>query len=166
MAAAAAGAARRNTVARTRTFVCVLVAHDPAVRLLVVDDARPLQLVLQRMLALLGVTQVDVANDGAEAVRMVATAAGKKRPSTIVLMDWHMPNVNGVDATRQIHAKLGDRAPKIFGVTADIMGSAVASFTEAGAVKVLSKPLHLETFKNAIGGYLPLPGKQRTHGSA
>ena len=76
---------------------------DP-LRVLIVDDFAPLRSTVRSLLA--GYRALEIigeAADGAAAVQL----ASRLRPDVIV-MDVHMPRLNGVEATRRIKAELPD----------------------------------------------------------
>ena len=79
---------------------------------------------------------VDVAQNGKEAVDAVKAAA-----YDIILMDMHMPEVDGLDAARQIRALGGDAAKTpIVALTANAMASDRQKCVAAGMDDFLSKP--------------------------
>lgn len=69
------------------------------VRMLVVDDNASARNILSVMAKNFGL-EVDVAEDGAEALRLVAVADKNARPYDLVLMDWKMPGMDGVETVR------------------------------------------------------------------
>ena len=95
----------------------------------------------------------DIAFSGQEAIDMVQLRHARRQPYNLIIVDWHMPGMNGVDASRQIRRIIGDETAIII-LTAynwdDIMDEAVA----AGVDTFISKPLFsgslLEEFKNAL----------------
>lgn len=75
-----------------------------AVSVLIVDDQVPFRLAARAVLRRTdGFELIGEAADGVEAVAL----AGQLRPD-LVLMDINMPNMNGIDATRDIVATLPD----------------------------------------------------------
>lgn len=72
-------------------------------------------------------------------VRAQASIA-KNHPFDCVLMDFHMPNMDGMGAMQAIRATHGAQAPVIFGFTADVLDNTAHAFAAGGAVAVLNKP--------------------------
>ena len=83
--------------------------------------------------------RVDVAADGAEAVRM----AGEKHYD-LILMDIQMPVMDGITATQKIRAMTGDNgAIPIVAMTANVLPEEVARFRAAGMNGHIGKPINL-----------------------
>jgi DNA-binding NarL/FixJ family response regulator len=105
------------------------------IRVAIVDD----QQLVRAGFAMLVASQPDMtvvaeAGDGGEAVeRLSATAAD------VVLMDVRMPRMNGVDATRELSARLGDRAPRVLVLTTFDIDDYVFAAVKAGAAGFLLK---------------------------
>jgi len=100
---------------------------------LVVDDSLVMRKVLIGALARANITDVHQAADGAKAV-----AAVQKAEYDLVLMDWNMPNMLGIDAVRAIRA-LGMKMPIIM-VTTEAERSRVVDALKAGATNYIIKP--------------------------
>jgi CheY-like chemotaxis protein len=109
-----------------------------------VDDNAVNRLVAERLLQRLG-HDVTVAVDGAEALRHAAAAR-----FDLVLMDCHMPVMDGYAATRRLRAE-GCRAP-IFALTAAVTASERAECFRAGMTRVLTKPLRADALEDALAG--------------
>ena len=105
-------------------------------RILVVDDEPAVRDALQRALRLAGY-EVELAGDGAEALRRVALAA----PDALVL-DLLMPEVDGLNVCRRVRAA-GDQTPILVLTARDAVSDRVAGL-DAGADDYLVKPFALE----------------------
>ena len=86
-------------------------------RVLVVDDNASAREILSTMARSFGV-QVDVAHSGKVALSMLQEAQTKARPYDLVLMDWRMPGMDGVETVRQMHAAKMVQTPQVIMVTA------------------------------------------------
>jgi signal transduction histidine kinase/CheY-like chemotaxis protein/HPt (histidine-containing phosphotransfer) domain-containing protein len=78
-------------------------------RLLVVDDHPAARELLSHLLASLGL-QVEVAADGESALGVIARADELGRPFRLVLMDWRMPGMDGIECLAQL-TRTGTRHP-------------------------------------------------------
>ena len=121
-------------------------------RVLVVDDNAAAREILSTMARTFGL-EVDVAWDGKQALELVAQADKKALPYDLVLMDWKMPVMDGVEAVRQLQGEQLSRVPTVIMVTAfgreEAMGSAQARGVTLNSV--LTKPVTPSTLLEAIG---------------
>ncbi|HNY86092.1 MAG TPA: response regulator [Candidatus Hydrogenedentes bacterium] len=131
-------------------------ARLPHLRALVVDDNPTAREILVSMLHSFHF-EVAEAESGARAVEMVA-AAPPDRPFDLVLMDWKMPGMNGVEAIRRINTLPGlVKPPKAVMITAygreEIMVQArTAGVVPSGfLIKPVSTSLLLETVMQTFG---------------
>lgn len=117
--------------------------------ILVVEDNVVNQLVATRLLKKLGYS-CDVVTTGLGAVEACARHA-----YDVVLMDCHMPEMDGYAATRAIRAAEGEaRHTPIVALTASAMEDDRARCLAAGMDDYLTKPVTLETLKNTLRRYL------------
>lgn len=122
-------------------------ARPGAAHLLVAEDNRTNQVVVERMLARLGLTCRIVA-DGREAV-----AAYEAAPFDGVLMDLSMPRLNGLDACRMIRgieAKAARPPVPIIALTGNAFAQDKADAEAAGMTGFLCKPLQLATLAEEL----------------
>jgi signal transduction histidine kinase/CheY-like chemotaxis protein len=104
-------------------------------RVLVVEDNAVNQTLLRRMVERRG-CHVEVAGDGAEAVRMALSIA-----YNLILMDCQMPEMDGFEATRILRSSLGDRTPPVIAVTARALEEDRLQCVAAGMSDYLAKPI-------------------------
>ncbi|HHF3103860.1 TPA: ATP-binding protein [Vibrio alginolyticus] len=118
-------------------------AKSHHLKILLADDNRVNAIVAKGFCEKLG-HEVDVAENG-----LIAVKKAKENEYDLILMDNHMPEMNGVEATRVIRQELGIKT-LLFAYTADVFREAHDSFIEAGADHVLTKPLQHESFSDAL----------------
>ena len=87
------------------------------------------------MLGYLGLV-ADLANNGVEAVDAI-----KSQDYDLVLMDWQMPRMDGLEATRKIRLLKDNTQPIIIAVTANAMSGDIEKCLQSGMNDYLSKPI-------------------------
>ncbi len=116
-------------------------------RVLLAEDNELNQIVALEFLRLLEM-DVTVAGDGAQAV-----AAMQQAPAghfAVVLMDLHMPVMDGLEATRRIRALPGGAGVPVIGMTAAAMADDRARCFAAGMVDHLAKPVMPEQLLDVL----------------
>ncbi|MFP8778260.1 ATP-binding protein [Hydrogenophaga sp. RWCD_12] len=122
-------------------------------RLLVVDDNLTNLKVASAMLTRLGYLH-DTRDNGLRAVEAVEQAQREHRPYALVLMDSHMPEMDGAATTLQIRERLGADAPIVLGVSASSLPNDRIRCLESGMSDYLAKPLELHTLGLALQRWL------------
>ncbi|MGR5557687.1 CHASE3 domain-containing protein [Vibrio fortis] len=129
-------------------------AETTSLNILLVEDNRVNAIVAKGFCENYG-HHVSLAENGAVAIKRL-----RAERFDLVLMDNHMPEMNGIEATRYIRETLGLNI-LIFAYTADVFREAHDSFIEAGADHVLTKPLQQESFLDALHHFASKLPKQR-----
>ncbi|MCS5690866.1 PAS domain S-box protein [Cyanobium sp. FGCU-6] len=121
-------------------------------RVLVADDNAAAREILGGMCSSFGLT-VELARDGQQAVGMVAEADGLGQPYDLLLIDWKMPVLDGVDSSLAIEQTPLTRIPRIILITAFGREDAMELAGERGALfsAVLTKPTTPSSLLEAIG---------------
>ncbi len=112
-----------------------LRATHSGMRVLLAEDEPINQEVARCLLESAGL-QVDVAEDGEEAVRMTSFT-----PYALILMDVQMPNLNGIDATRIIREESANMTTPILAMTANAYDEDRERCLKAGMNDHLAKPV-------------------------
>jgi signal transduction histidine kinase/ActR/RegA family two-component response regulator len=120
-------------------------------RILLAEDSPDSRRLLVQLLQRWG-ADVEVAENGTEAVERVMKALERGETIDLVLMDMQMPEVDGYEATRQIRAA-GYRGP-VVALTAHAMAGAREDCIAAGCDDFLTKPIDRARFRAAVYAHL------------
>jgi PAS domain S-box-containing protein len=125
------------------------VVLAPGTRILLADDAPANRELVRIILSGWGV-ELDTVCDGAEAVEAASTG-----DYDLILMDVHMPVMDGMDATRAIRALGGTRAAvPILALTANVQPDQIETCAQAGMDGHVGKPIQIGELIAAIAGAL------------
>lgn len=104
--------------------------------------------VTQEILSLLGY-DVLVAGDGLSTVRL----AHERKPD-LILMDWHMPGMDGLSATRELKSHPATRDIPVVSLTAFAMEQDIDACLAAGASDHITKPVDFERLPEKLSRYV------------
>lgn len=125
--------------------------HYGITRLLVADDDEDICKDIRTLMSDIGV-DVSYATSGAEAVDLVCQAHERQEEFHIVILDWKMPGMDGVETARRIRAKVGQDIP-ILVLTAYDFSEIEEEAKEAGVDMFLPKPFFLSSFERVVAQY-------------
>jgi CheY-like chemotaxis protein len=126
--------------------------HPTDMHVLVIDDdelsCEHARLVLEKV----GIAS-ETATSGAEAVEMVRLRHARREPYNLILVDWKMPKMDGIECTRQIREIVGSESAIVI-LTAYRWDDVLEEALTAGVDSFISKPLFaktvIEEFKSAL----------------
>jgi PAS domain S-box-containing protein len=119
-------------------------------RALLVDDLPEAREALADMLSQLGL-RTDVAESGQQALARVAQAEQAGDPYTLVLLDWLMPGLNGLDTVRALRAAHPDgQGPACLLVSASVDAPLRAEAATLGVPVVLEKPVSYSSLLDCL----------------
>jgi CheY-like chemotaxis protein len=127
------------------------------IRVLVAEDDEVSAKAARIMLEQLGCS-VDVATDGAQAVEHF-----RGRDYDLILMDWQMPLMDGIEATARIRAMPGGIATPIVGTTA---GKAHSECLKGGMNDVVPKPFLYDKMRYVLSRWTRWTGAPPRAGEA
>tara|TARA_R110002126_G_scaffold4515_3_gene23801 strand:+ start:4005 stop:5747 length:1743 start_codon:yes stop_codon:yes gene_type:complete len=117
-------------------------------KILIAEDVPINQMVLNKMLNNLGITNIDIVENGKLAVE---AATNVENEYNFILMDIQMPKLDGTQASRKIiEFYKGDIPFKIIAVTANVMKDDFVLYRESGMVDVLSKPINIKMLTHIL----------------
>ncbi len=125
----------------------VLTTKVQNAKVLVVEDIALNQLLMKTLLDDFGFEH-DIADNGKIAIEKL-----QNRSYDIILMDLHMPEMNGFEATEYIRSKMNSKIP-IIALTADVTTADLNKCTAVGMNDYISKPLDEKLLYNKISDLL------------
>jgi two-component system, chemotaxis family, chemotaxis protein CheY len=115
------------------------------VRALVVDDSSAMRGLLGRMLRELGM-EVSEACHGRDALAVIEQSG----IPDLMLVDWNMPEMNGLELVRAVRKTLGDRDAVMMMVTTETETTQMVKALAAGANEYLMKPFTKEALLDKL----------------
>jgi two-component system, sensor histidine kinase and response regulator len=117
---------------------------------LVVDDNASAREVLSQMLTYFGM-RVETSASGKECLLGLSAAAAANDPFDLILLDWLMPGMDGIETSRRIHSASGiGETPAILMITASGYETIHLKMAEAGLAHLLVKPINESTLHDAL----------------
>ncbi|WP_171133549.1 GAF domain-containing protein [Ruegeria sp. HKCCA5014] len=120
------------------------MAKNHPLRILLAEDNLVNQKLAMRLLEQMGY-RADLASNGAEAVESVA-----RQTYDVVLMDVQMPEMDGLEASRELNATYAKDRPKIIAMTANAMQGDREMCLEAGMDDYIPKPIRVDRLIQAL----------------
>lgn len=117
-------------------------------RILLVDDEEDISINIKNIMSDTGV-DVGYTTDGESAVRLVKQAAEKKEPYDLVLLDWKMPGMDGVETAGKIREELGRECPILI-LTSFEWDEVEKEARQAGVDGFIPKPFFISVLRNVI----------------
>lgn len=119
-------------------------------RVLIADDVDDLRALLRASIEATGADVVEAVNGRDALERLAAT------PPDLVLMDMHMPVMDGRDAVAQLRRE--GHAMPVYACSADVMEDDVAAFMALGCNGALAKPVDIDLLHAVLAKHLPPAG--------
>ncbi|MDA3959409.1 MAG: response regulator [Planctomycetota bacterium] len=117
---------------------------------LVVDDSAMMRkIVIKNLKELRGDLEIMEAGDGKDAL-----AAFSSNSIDMVITDWNMPNMSGIDLVKEIRKLDPDKKVPVVMVTSEATADKVKEAVMAGANNYIAKPFTPEGFKQKMGPML------------
>lgn len=128
------------------------------VRILVAEDNLINQKVIGGLLADSGI-EIIIADDGQEALDILE----KDSNFLLILMDAHMPRVDGFEATRQIRANSNYDHILVVALSGDTAADDIKKMRESGMSEQLEKPLRMDALYNILYAYTGTQDDEYAH---
>ena len=118
---------------------------DYRMKVLVVDDFATMRKIVRNILKQIGFEDITEAEDGNVALRVI-----KSEPVGLVVTDWNMPNMSGLDLLREIRGNPETSSLPVLMVTAEGLKENVLDAVKAGVNNYVVKPFTAEVLQEKI----------------
>jgi two-component system chemotaxis response regulator CheY len=122
---------------------------DLKMPVLIVDDYATMLRIVKNLLKQIGFENVDEATDGGRALQMM-----KLKKYGLVISDWNMQPVTGIELLRNVRADAGLKDTPFIMVTAESKTENVVEAKAAGVSNYIVKPFSSEVLKGKIASVL------------
>ena len=119
-------------------------------RVIIVDDYTTMLRILRNLLRQLEIMNVEEANDGDTAFQLI-----QKAPPDLVISDWNMVPVSGLDLLRKVRADAKLKHIPFIMVTAESKTENVIAAKQAGVSNYIVKPFNADTLRAKIVSVFP-----------
>jgi two-component system chemotaxis response regulator CheY len=113
--------------------------------ILVVDDSTTMQRIIKNTLIRIGQEKIDLANDGEE-----AWALFNSKNYDLLITDWNMPNMNGLELVKKVRANPEYELIPIIMVTTEGGKAEVITALKAGVNNYIVKPFTPQILKEKL----------------
>lgn len=118
---------------------------DLKMKILVVDDFSTMRRIVKNILKQIGFSNIDEAEDGNNALLKL-----KQEKFDMVVSDWNMPNMTGLDLLKAIRSDSVINNMPVLMVTAEAKKENVLEAIQAGVNNYVVKPFTADTLKDKI----------------
>ena len=118
-------------------------------RVLIVDDNATNRAILKNQVRSWGMTS-NAAENGQQALEMMRAAAAEGKNYDVALLDWHMPEMDGIELTRLIRADKSIHDIALLMLSSAAFDEESLKATDAGVDLYLSKPVRLKVLFEAL----------------
>jgi two-component system chemotaxis response regulator CheY len=122
---------------------CNMVNSD--MKILAVDDFSTMRRIIRNLLRQLGYLNILEAEDGVQALAIL-----KKDKVDLVISDWNMPNMNGLELLKEMRRDEQLKHIPLLMVTAEAIKEKVIEAVKAGVNNYIVKPFTAEILKEKI----------------
>jgi len=115
-------------------------------RALVIDDSKAMRIILKQILQSIGGTTVEEAANGKEGLEKLKSM---EKPD-VVLVDWNMPEMNGLEFVRAVRGNPTFRSLPLMMVTTETETSQMGKALAAGANEYVMKPFTKDVIQEKL----------------
>jgi two-component system chemotaxis response regulator CheY len=119
-------------------------------KILVIDDFKTMRKVVMNALGQLGLKNIVEADDAADALPMIEAAAASPEPFGLIVSDWNMPKMKGIELLAKVRANPATAKLPFVLVTAEAETSNITEAIKLGVSNYIVKPFTMAGFSEKI----------------
>jgi two-component system chemotaxis response regulator CheY len=123
-------------------------------RVLIVDDVGSMRQVNRQFFQQLGFSDVDMAEEGVRALAMMRSAVENDKPYTLVISDWEMPKMTGLELLRQVRLDENLWRTHFYLLTSVSDKKHITEAINTGASGYMVKPINLNMLRGKFGSWV------------
>ena len=124
--------------------------YNPGMDVLVVDDAATMRRIVKGLLRELGIKNMREAENGSTALDEL-----RKKKADLVVSDWNMPVMNGLDLLRAIRQDNDLKSTPVLMITAEAKKENIIEALQAGVSNYIVKPFNAKTLEEKLSKIFP-----------
>lgn len=122
----------------------------PSTKILILDDMQMMRSIIRKMLKDLGFTDVSDADNGESGLEIIKSAATRGAPFQLIIADWMMPKMTGIDLLRAVRAIASFKNVPFIMVTAESEKGLIVMAVQAGVTQYITKPFNASTLAEKL----------------
>ncbi len=126
------------------------MAFDPKTKILIVDDMNTMRKIVKSMMLKIGCSDITEASDGIPAWELIINAQAMGKPFGLVLCDWNMPGMTGLDLLKKVRADEKLKKTPFLMITAEGEQGNVLIAVKAGVSNFVVKPFSQNVLEEKI----------------
>lgn len=126
-----------------------MAVDKETMKILIVDDYKTMLRIIRNLLGELGFKNIDEAMDGSTALEALRT-----KPYDLVISDWNMEPMTGLDLLREVRADENLKAMPFIMVTAEAKTENVVAAKKAGVNNYIVKPFNAATLRSKVSAVI------------
>lgn len=130
-------------------------------RILVVDDTSVGRHLSVEVMKLLGFKNFETANDGKKAWDLMVEGVKAGKPFHLVISDWMMPIMNGLELLKKVRASGWDMLPPFVLMSSETDSNEISTAMEEGATAYVKKPINEKNMRILLSHLNPPQGTQK-----
>ncbi len=133
-------------------------------KILVVDDMMTMRKIVKKTLMEMGYKNLTEADDGETAWPLIEAAAATGEAFQLILSDWNMPKLKGIDLLRKVRALEAVKTTPFLLLTAESEKSQVVEAIKAGVSNYVTKPFTPDTLREKLKAVYDMIQKKKAVG--